>query len=148
IFSIIIALIVAGLFKELVLVAFDTEFAVAHGFPVRALDFAVLALVLGVVVVGLRIVGLILIVALIVIPPAAARFWSNHAGAMTLVAAAIGAASAYVGAAISATAPEMPTGAVIVLVAFAALAISVFVGPARGLLPRAVGSRRAREQSA
>ncbi|HEX2215113.1 MAG TPA: metal ABC transporter permease, partial [Xanthobacteraceae bacterium] len=101
IFSIIIALIVAGLFKELVLVAFDTEFAVAHGFPARALDFAVLALVLAVVVVGLRIVGLILIVALIVIPPAAARFWSNHAGAMTLVAAAIGAASAYVGAAIS-----------------------------------------------
>ena len=71
---------------------------------------------LAVVVIGLRIVGLILIVALLVIPPAAARFWTNHAGPMTIIAAAFGAASAYLGAALSAVHPHMPTGAVIVLV--------------------------------
>jgi manganese/zinc/iron transport system permease protein len=146
IFSIVVAAIIALLFKELVLVAFDTEFATAHGFPVRAIDMAVLALVLAVVIVGLRIVGLVLIVALIVIPPAAARFWSDHAGRMTLIAAAIGAMSAYFGAAISAIHPHMPTGAVIVLTAFTILGISVFLGPARGLVPRAIGARRLREQ--
>jgi manganese/zinc/iron transport system permease protein len=146
-FSIVVAAIIALLFKELVVVAFDTEFSAAHGFPVRALDLAVLALVLAVVVVGLRIVGLVLIVALIVIPPAAARFWSDHAGRMTVIAAGIGAGSAYLGAAISAIYPNMPTGAVIVLVAFVILAISVIVGPARGLLPRAIGGRRLRETS-
>jgi manganese/zinc/iron transport system permease protein len=148
IFSIVVAAVVAAVFKELVLLAFDPEFALAHGFPVRALDFIVLALVLAVVVIGLRIVGLVLVVALLVIPPAAARFWSNHAGVMTVCAAAIGAASAYIGAAISAAHPHVPTGAIIVLVAFTALTVSVFVGPARGLIPRALGSRRLRERAA
>ncbi len=146
VFSVAIAAVIALLFKELVLLSFDAEFAEAHGFPVRALDFAVLALVLAVVVIGLRIVGLVLIVALIVTPPAAARFWSHHAGAMTIIAALIGAASAYLGAAISAAQPHMPTGAVIVLVAFAALAVSVVFGSARGLLVRALGARLLKEQ--
>ncbi len=141
-FSITTAIVVTLLFKELVVVAFDFEFARAHGFPVRLLDLAVLALVLAVVVIGIRVVGRVLIVALIVIPPAAARFWSNHAGRMTVISAFIGAASAYVGAAISAVRPDTPTGAVIVLVAFSILLFSVFFGPATGLIPRAIGARR------
>ena len=80
---------------------------------------------------------------MLVIPPAAARFWTNRAGRMTMIAALIGAASAYCGAAISAVHPNTPTGAVIVLVAFAFLSVSVALGPARGLVPRAIGwSRR------
>jgi manganese/zinc/iron transport system permease protein len=148
IFSVIIALAVAVLFKELTLISFDIEFARAHGFPVRMLDLAVLALVLAVVVIGLRVVGLVLIVALIVIPPAAARFWSDHAGRMTIISAAIGAASAHFGAAISAVKPDTPTGAVIVLVAFTVLIFSVFFGSARGLFIRALGARRMREENA
>jgi len=148
VFSIVVSLVVVALFKELTLVAFDTEFALAHGFPVRMLDLAVMALVLAVVVIGLRIVGLVLVVALIVIPPAAARFWSNHAGVMTLVSGGIGAISAYVGAAISAVHPDMPTGAVIVLAAFACLSVSLLIGPARGLIPRAWGARAARARTA
>jgi manganese/zinc/iron transport system permease protein len=144
-FSLAVAVVLALLFKELVVVAFDSEFSLVAGLPVRALDLAIMALVLAVVVIGLRIVGLILIVALLVIPPAAARFWSDHAGRMTIIAAAMGAASAYVGAALSAVHPHMPTGAVIVLVAFAILMLSVLIGPARGLVPRAWGASRLRE---
>jgi manganese/zinc/iron transport system permease protein len=144
VFSLVVIGFVALLFKELTLIAFDFEFARAHGFPVRALDLAVLALVLAVVVTGIRVVGLILIVALIVIPPAAARFWSNHAGVMTAISGAFGAASAYLGAAISAVQPDTPTGAVIVLVAFSILLLSVFFGPAMGIVPRMLGARRLR----
>jgi manganese/zinc/iron transport system permease protein len=146
-FSLIVALVVAALFKELTLISFDADYARAHGFPVRLLDLAVLGLVLAVVVVGLRVVGLVLIVALLIIPPAAARFWSDHTGRMTLISAAIGAVSAYVGAAISAISPDTPTGAVIVLVAFAILSFSVFFGSARGIFIRAVGARRLRRAS-
>ena len=145
--SVFVALAVAALFKEFVLVSFDTEFAVTQGYPVRLYDLAVVALILAVVVIGLRIVGLVLIVAMIVIPPAAARFWSNHAGRMTLVSALIGAASAYVGAAISAAQPDMPTGALIVLTAFVMFSVSVAFGTARGLLPRYFG-RHARAAAA
>ncbi len=141
-FSLVVALAVAALFKELMLISFDAEYARAHGFPVRLLDLAVLALVLAVVVIGLRVVGLVLIVALLITPPAAARFWTDHTGCMTPVSAAIGAFSAYFGAAISAVSPDTPTGAVIVLVAFVSLLFSVFFGAARGLVIRALGARR------
>jgi manganese/zinc/iron transport system permease protein len=144
VFSLVVIGFVTLLFKELTLIAFDFEFARAHGFPVRALDLAVLALVLAVVVTGIRVVGLVLIVALIVIPPAAARFWSNHAGRMTAISGAFGALSAYFGAALSAVHPDTPTGAVIVLVAFAILLFSVFFGPAMGLIPRVLGARKLR----
>ncbi len=148
VFSLIVAGIIVAMFKELVLVAFDSEFALAHGFAVRAIDLAILGLVLAVAVIGLRVVGLILIVALLVIPPAAARFWTNRAGRMTAVSALIGAASAYFGAAVSAVHPHTPTGAIIVLVAFALLIFSVFFGGARGLVPRAVGWSRMRTREA
>jgi len=143
-FAVAVALVVLLLFKELTLISFDADYARAHGFPVRLLDLAILALVLVVVVIGLRIVGLVLIVALLITPPAAARFWSDHTGRMTIVSGAIGAFSAYFGAAISAISPDTPTGAVIVLVAFTLLLASVFFGSARGLLVRAIGARRLR----
>ena len=143
-FAIAVALIVALLFKELTLISFDADSARAHGFPVRLLDLAILALVLVVVVIGLRIVGLVLIVALLITPPAAARFWSDHTARMTVVSGAIGAFSAYFGAAISAISPDTPTGAVIVLVAFFLLLASIVFGTARGLLVRTIGARNLR----
>lgn len=141
-FSFAVAAIVALLFKEFTLISFDADYARAHGFPVRLLDLAILALVLVVVVIGLRIVGLVLIVALLITPPAAARFWTDHTGRMTVISALIGALSAYFGAAISAVSPDTPTGAVIVLVAFTLLLCSVFFGAARGLFVRAIGAKR------
>ncbi len=146
-FSLVVALAVAAIFKELTLISFDADYARAHGFPVRLLDLAILALVLAVVVIGLRVVGLVLIVALLITPPAAARFWTNHTGYMTLISATIGAASAYFGAAISAVSPDTPTGAVIVLVAFTILLFSVFFGSARGIVVRAFGARQWRGAS-
>ncbi len=143
-FSLLVAAVVVLLFKELTLISFDADYARAHGYPVRLLDLAILGLVLVVIVIGLRIVGLVLIVALLITPPAAARFWTDHTGRMTIVSAAIGAFSAYFGAAISAIRPDTPTGAVIVLVAFALLLVSVFFGAARGIVVRAIGARRLR----
>jgi manganese/zinc/iron transport system permease protein len=147
VFSLVVAVIVALLFKELTLISFDADYARAHGFPVRLLDLAILGLVLAVVVIGLRVVGLVLIVALLIAPPAAARFWTDHTSRMTLISAATGAFSAYFGAAISAISPDTPTGAVIVLVAFVILLISVFLGGARGIVVRAIGARRQRAQA-
>lgn len=140
--SAVAAIVIAAMFKELSLVSFDPVFAAAHGYPVRMIDYALIALILAVVVIGLRVVGLVLIVALLTTPAAAARFWTERAARMTVIAALIGAASAYGGAALSAVRPDTPTGAVIVLVAFALLLFSVLFGASRGLLPRWWRSRR------
>jgi manganese/zinc/iron transport system permease protein len=75
--------------------------------------------VLVVTVIGLKVVGLVLIVALLIIPPVAARFWTDQVGRMIWISSAIGGGSGYVGAAISASAPDLPTGPIIVLVAAA-----------------------------
>ena len=65
------------------------------------LDGIVALLSLATVVVGLRVVGLVLIVALLVIPPAAARFWSDRLRSWWSVVGPFGAVSAFLGAAIS-----------------------------------------------
>jgi manganese/zinc/iron transport system permease protein len=47
------------------------------GLNVARIDLAMMGLVMAVTVIGLKIVGLILIVALLIIPPVAARFWTE-----------------------------------------------------------------------
>jgi manganese/zinc/iron transport system permease protein len=123
-----------ALFKEFRLVCFDPEFADAQGWPVSTVDLLMMALVVAVTVVGLRAVGLILVVALLVIPPAAARLWSERLTTVTLVSALFGGLSGYLGAATSAVAPGFPAGAVIVLVAGGLFLLSLLLAPARGVI--------------
>ena len=126
------------LFKELKLLCFDEAFAGSRGYPVVFLDVVLMVLVVTVTLVGLQAVGLILMVALLVIPAAAARFWTERMGVMAAISAAVGALSALVGAALSAVLPRLPSGAMIVLVATAGFLFSMFFGPARGVIVRMV----------
>ncbi len=132
----------ALLFRPMIQVAFDPGFAAARGMPVGRIDLAMMGLVMAVTVVGLKVVGLILIVALLIIPPVAARFWTERADRMVLLAGLFGGLSGYVGAALSASAPDLPTGPIIVLVAFAGFGLSLILAPARGLLAAALRQRR------
>jgi manganese/zinc/iron transport system permease protein len=124
--------------RPMTLVAFDSDYAAASGYNVRLIDIAIMGLVLAITVIGLKLVGLILIVALLIIPPVTARFWTERAGDMIWIAGLIGGASAYVGAAISASAPNLPTGPIIVLVCAAALLVSLLLAPRRGVLAAAL----------
>ena len=120
--------------RPMTLVAFDPEYAAARGLPVDKIDLAMMGLVMAVTVVGLKIVGLILIVALLIIPAVTARFWTERSDHVVLLAGVAGGASAYLGAAISASAPNLPTGPIIVLVSFALFALSMLFAPNRGVL--------------
>lgn len=126
------------LFKEFRLLCFDPTYAAGQGWPVLGLDIAMMALVVTVTVVGLQAVGLILVIALLIIPAAAARFWTERMVAMIWIAAALGAASAMLGAGVSAMFPKLPSGAMIVIVATVVFGLSMILGPARGVLPRAL----------
>lgn len=137
-----VLLLAAILRRPMALVAFDPEFAAGSGMNVRRVELAMMGLALAITVVGLKIVGLILIVALLIIPAVAARFWSNRVGYVVLIAGIFGGLSGYVGAAISATAPALPTGPIIVLVAFALFAISLLFAPGRGVLAALLRHRR------
>jgi manganese/zinc/iron transport system permease protein len=127
--------------RPFTLIAFDADYAAVRGVNLKRMDLALMALVTGVTLIGLKLVGLILIVALLIIPPVAARFWSNRSDGVAGLAAVFGGLSAWIGAALSASVPQVPTGPIIVLIAFAFFAISLIFGTARGLLWRALASR-------
>ena len=140
--TLIVALIVLFLsivlIKEFRLVSFDPDFALSDGWPISLIDLLMMSLVVVVTVVGLQTVGLLLIIALLVIPSAAARFWTNNLNSMLLFSALIGGLSGYFGSAVSTVVPNMPAGAVIVITAGIIFFISFVFAPARGLLGFAI----------
>jgi manganese/zinc/iron transport system permease protein len=142
--ALVAAVVCVLLFKELRLLCFDEAFAGSRGYPVFVLDAVLMLLVVTVTLIGLQAVGLILMVALLVIPAAAARFWTERMATMAVISAAIGGASALVGAAMSALFPRLPSGAMIVLVATAGFLASMFLGTARGIVVRSLRAWRLR----
>lgn len=139
------ALVVAAIWvlrRPMTLVSFDAGYATALGVNTRRVDLAMMGLVMAVTVIGLKLVGLILIVALLIIPAVTARFWTNRAERVLWAAGVIGALSGYVGAAVSASAPDLPTGPIIVLIAAGLFTVSLLLAPARGVLAAALAHRR------
>lgn len=135
--------IVMLVLKEATLLAFDRSFAAAAGLPVTMLDYLLVALVAVMVVVGLPAAGAVLVTALIVIPPVAARQWTERVGTMLALAGLVGMVSAVGGVLASAVVPRLATGPVIVLVAAAIFAVSSLIAPERGLLSRMLRRRAA-----
>ena len=132
--ALLVAVVIGLFWRRMVLVAFDGAYAETLGISTRNTDRIMMLLALAVTVIGLKIVGLILIVALMIIPPVAARFWTDRADRMMIIAGVLGALSCYIGTAISASGDNLPTGAVIVLTATCFFLISMLLAPNRGVL--------------
>lgn len=146
--ALVISVACALLFKEFALLCFDEEFAGAQGWSVRGLDLLMLALVTLVTVIGLQAVGLILVVAMLIVPAAAARFWTDRLLRMALIAAGFGTASGWLGASVSALTPKLPAGAMIVLASAAVFAVSLVLGVERGMLVRLLRQTRSARRMA
>lgn len=129
------ALVVTALFfKEFKLLSFDPAFAAGLGFPVRALNVLLTALIVVAVVVGIQAVGVVLMAAMLITPAAAARQWTDRLSAMIFLSALFGAASGVSGAMISASGSNLPTGPLIVLFATGILLVSLLFGRRHGFL--------------
>jgi manganese/zinc/iron transport system permease protein len=126
------------LFKELTLVSFDEQFAASQGWPILMLDLLLLGMVTSVTVIGLQSVGMLLVVALMVIPPTAARCWTHDLHRMTIISALVGAFSAIFGVLTSALFPRLAAGAVIVLAGTGMFILSMLFGTRSGVVTRAV----------
>jgi len=124
------------LFKELKLLCFDEGFAGARGMPIVVFDAILMALVVTVEIVGLQAVGLLLMIALLVTPAAAARFWTEQMWRMAFISAALGAAGGMIGAETSALFARLPSGPMIVLVYAMFFLFSMIFGTQRGILIR------------
>jgi zinc transport system permease protein len=110
-----------GLSRELFAVSDDEEYAAAAGMPVLRLNVALALMTALTVVVSMRVVGLLLISALMVVPVAIAQLVAGSFRATLLTAMTLGVLVAVTGVATSFYA-DTPTGGTIVL-----LAIGIFV---------------------
>lgn len=125
-------LLVVAAFRPLKAMLFDRGFAVASGLGARWLELASTALLVAAIVIGLRMVGAILMVAMLVAPCAAARQVCDRLGPLLVTAGALGAGVGVTGALLSARS-DTPAGPVIVLVASAVVAVAVLAAPGRGV---------------
>jgi zinc transport system permease protein len=132
ILDIVIIGIVAAFYKEFLALSFDEEYSTAVGVPVEVLYLLMLAMIALTVVVLLRIVGMILIIALLTIPAALARQFTHHLGRMMLLSIVFGIALTFGGLWIS-YALDLASGATIVLLGGAALLVSFGVKKFRSL---------------
>lgn len=126
--------------REMAVVCFDRGFAHAGGWPVALMDAVIMVLIVLVTVAGLRNVGVVMVVALLVIPPVTARLWTERYHRMLMLSAALGACSGYIGSAISAAFEHAPTGAVIILTSGVLFLVSLTAAPKRGVLASAARS--------
>lgn len=132
--SAVLALAVFLCRRRLTLVCFDASHAAVSGIPVRATDMMLSIMLLAVVVISLKVVGVVLSVALPILPAVASRFWTDRLDSMVPISMVLGATGAYAGAALSSVAPGLPTGALIVLALFLLFLFSLLLAPRRGLL--------------
>jgi len=140
--AVILIITVALFFKELKLIAFDSNYAKALGLPVKALDLLLTSLTVLAVVTGIQAVGVVLMAAMLITPAAAARIWTNDVFKMTLIAAILGGISGLSGAYVSYVAPAMPTGPWIVIIISVIAIVSFFIAPKRGIFARSIQQRK------
>jgi manganese/zinc/iron transport system permease protein len=141
-------LLVVLLYKEFKLTVFDPGFAQAQGWPVWRLDLLLMSLIAVAVVIGLPAVGVVLMAAMLILPAAAARFWTERFGLLLILSALFGMATGVIGTALSSHFDKLPAGPIIVLTGSALFFFSVLFAPRRGAVARALSERRFRRELA
>jgi manganese/zinc/iron transport system permease protein len=129
----IVLVIVALLYKEFKLLVFDPEFAATLGFNPGLLSVLMTSLLVVAIAIGLQTVGVVLMAAMVIGPGAAARQWTDRLSVMLLLGALFGGASGVVGAVLSVTESDLPTGPMVILSLSTIVAISLLFGSAHGI---------------
>jgi zinc transport system permease protein len=93
----VIIIIVAALYKGFLALSFDEEFGTVVGAPIGILYFLLLCMIALTVVVLIRVVGIILVIALLTIPAALARQFTHDLRKMMLLAILFGIAFTFGG---------------------------------------------------
>lgn len=125
---------IAIAWRALFSIVLDEEAARVAGLPVDSLNLGLAALTAVTVVAGMRIVGVLLVAALMVLPVGAAQRLTRSFGATLFAASGIGAASAVTGLA-AARHWALAPGGTIVLVAAALFALAALAGGRRRGIP-------------
>ncbi|HID10133.1 MAG TPA: metal ABC transporter permease [Candidatus Latescibacteria bacterium] len=124
--SIVIS-VVFLLYKEFLATSFDEEFATVVGVPVRSMYLVLLCLIALTVVVLIRIVGIVLVIALLTIPAAISRQFTRNLKRMMLLSVVLGVIFTFCGLWLSVVL-DIASGATIILVSAASFLICSLKG--------------------
>jgi manganese/zinc/iron transport system permease protein len=129
--------------RALAATLFDRAYAAAIGLPTRAMEIAVTGFLVAAVVIGVRLVGAILMVAMLAVPTVTARQLADRFPRVLVLAGVVGAVVGVTGA-LLATRGQLPTGPVVVLVGVVVALLAVVLAPGRGVLSRRLRLERRR----
>ena len=130
--AVVAAMGLAG--RALFAVVTDEDWSRVAGLPVGPLSVALAALTAGVIVAGMKIVGILLIAAMMVLPVASAQLMARSFRGTLRLAVAIGAVSSLVGLTLARPLDLAPGGAIV----FVAAAVFAAVALAKRTAPRAL----------
>ena len=128
--DLVLIIIVALFYRQFLAVSFDEEFAKLRGVAVTFFYMLLLCLVAITVVLLIRVVGLILVIALLTLPAAIASHHVHTLGKMMMFAIVVGALTTTGGLALSYE-PDLPAGPVIILLAGFSYILSLFISSYR-----------------
>jgi zinc transport system permease protein len=136
-----VLIVLAVIWKPLFAATVNYEIAVAEGLKPDRANFFFMVLMAAVIAISMKIVGVLLITALLIIPAATARRFSTTPEMMALVASIIGAASVWIGLEGSLQ-WDTPAGPSIVVAALLGFILSLL--PMQWLFKRSTSNRASR----
>jgi zinc transport system permease protein len=124
----LIIFLVLLFYKRFLAVCFDEEYSELQGVGVVSTYLLLLCLIALTVVILIQVVGIILVIALLTLPAATARYYARSLGKMMILASLLGAVFTSSGLIVS-YGPNLPAGATIIVIAgLAYLLATVFKG--------------------
>ncbi|KKB07937.1 metal ABC transporter permease [Devosia chinhatensis] len=115
IIAIVVVLVIAAKWRDLMLFIFDPQQAGAIGLPVRLLHYGLLALISLTIVGALQAVGIVLVIALLIAPGAIAFLLTRRFGVMLLIATAISLSASLLGVYLSFFIDSAPAPTIVLL---------------------------------
>ena len=122
--DVVVLLVVLIFYKEFLAMSYDEEFSFVVGIPVKTLYFVLLGMIALSVVMIIRVVGLILVIALLSIPPYIAEKYTTSLGKMMILSSLLGVLFTITGLLFSYQ-YNLTSGATIIMVAGLAFFISL-----------------------
>lgn len=131
----VVAVLAAFFYKDLLALSYDEEFAQIRGVPVKRLYFTMIGMLALSIVMVIQVVGLILVIALLTIPPFIVEKHAKSLLQMMLGSSLLGALFTVIGLWLSYR-YDLTSGAAIILVSGLAFLLSLLVDQIRPLLQK------------
>ena len=123
-------------YKEFLITSFDPGFGRVTGVPVQVFHLALMLLLAFAVVIALQAVGVVLVSAMLITPPAAAYLLTDRLHRMLWIAAFFGLLAGAIGAFLSFLGNNLPTGPFMVLAASSVFGVAFLFAPRHGVITR------------